>query len=257
MSNPDISIEGLVVRAGGRVILNLPHSTVAPGEVLGVVGPNGAGKTTLLRVCLGLRPPVAGRVTVLGQPVFAPPANRDTHRPARLSGGALTRLRQQIGYVPQELPGHSQMPLTVREVVAIGRTGIAGLLHPLRAGDWEIIDDWIERLGLGRLRDAPFSQLSGGEQRKTVLARAMVQKPRLLLLDEPTAHLDPLWRRQIVATLDQLYDQTRTSVILVSHDWELLPTCCRRVVLLANGQILAEGAPQQILNPERLAALSP
>jgi len=257
MSRTDISIEGLVVRAGSRVILSLNRLAVAPGEVLGVVGPNGAGKTTLLRVCVGLRAPVAGRVTVLGQPVFAPPANRHGRRPARLNGGALTRLRQQIGYVPQELPGHSQMPLTVREVVAIGRTGIAGLLHPLRARDWDIVDQWIDRLGLNQLRDRPFSELSGGEQRKTVLARAMVQEPRLLLLDEPTAYLDPLWRRQIVATLDQLYDQTGMSVVLVSHDWELLPTCCRRVVLLADGRVQAEGAPHEILNRERLAALSP
>ncbi len=243
MNAPDIVVDQLRVVAGGRTILAVEHLSVERGEVVAVLGPNGAGKTTLLKTCLGLRRPTSGRVSVLGQDV------------AEIGTGALTRLRRRVGYIPQELAAHSQMPLTLREVVAIGRTGLAGLLRPLRAADWRIIDDWIARLGLGRLSDELYANLSGGEQRKALLARAMVQEPRILMLDEPTAHLDLGWREQIVHTLERLYEQTHPTVILVCHELEVLPTCCRRLVLLQDGRVLDQGTPDRVLTSARIAAL--
>lgn len=243
MTSPDVLIEQLRVAAGNRTILAVDHLSLAPGEVLAVVGPNGAGKSTLLKTCLGLRRATSGRVTMLARPV------------TRLGPAALTRLRRRIGYVPQELAAHSQMPLTVREVAAIGRTGLAGLLRPLRRTDWRIVDEWLTRLGLARLRDEPYAHLSGGEQRKTLLARAMVQEPRILMLDEPTAHLDLGWREQIVSTLEHLYAQTQTTMVLVCHELEVLPACCRRLVLLQDGQVLDHGTPEEVLTTERVAML--
>lgn len=257
MITADLVVEQLRVVAGGRTILDVDKITVSPGEIVAVLGPNGSGKTTLLNTCLGFRKPTSGQVQVLGRPV------------ERLGSLALTRLRRDIGYVPQVQPVPEHMPLTLREVVAIGRTGRAGLLRPLRRDDWHVVDEWIERLGLGPLRDEPYGVLSGGEQRKALIARAMVQQPRLLVLDEPTAHLDLGWREQIVAILEQLgarngYEKgrrqneergggvTRTTMVLVCHELEVLPACCRRVVLLEHGRVVADGEPESVLTDARI-----
>ncbi len=243
MSEAAIEVAALEVRAGGRAILSLESWAVPPGQVFAVLGPNGAGKSTLLKACLGFVRPSAGRVRVLGQ------------APTRLRAGALARLRRRIGYVPQMLAARSEMPLTVREVVAVGRTGLAGLLRPLRRQDWRFADKWIERLGLKSLADQAYGDISGGEQRKTLIARAMVQGPELLILDEPTANLDLGWREQIVALIDDLYRQTGTTVVLVCHELEVLPPACRQLLLLKDGRALAGGEPEAVLTASRVASL--
>ncbi len=243
MSEPAISIRNLRVAAGGRTILSAASLDVASGKVFAVLGPNGAGKSTLLKIRLGFQRPQAGEVHVLGEPVH------------RLGSMRLNRLRRRIGYVPQVLAGGSQAPLTVREVVAIGRTGIAGLLRPLRRKDWRIIDEWIERLGLERLGGRRYGDISGGEQRKTLLARAMVQQPELLLLDEPTANLDLAWRERIVAILQELYEQTAMSIVLICHELEVIPAACQHLVLLIDGRVAATGPPEEILTSQRVRSL--
>lgn len=243
MTEPAIQIEGLHVSAGGRTILSVAHLTVAAGEVVTVLGPNGAGKSTLLKCCLGFQRGVTGDVQLLGQCV------------RRLSAGGLSRLRRRVGYVPQILAIHSEMPLTLREVVAIGRSGLVGLMHPLGLDDWRVVDEWIERLGLAGLAGAAYSDLSGGEQRKALIARAMVQQPELLMLDEPTVNLDLFWREQIVAVLEELCRQMRLTVMLVCHELEVIAPCCRRIVLLEAGRIAADGEPVDVLTDERIASL--
>ena len=243
MSQPAIAIEDLSVTAGRRIILTVESLVLAPGEFIAVMGPNGAGKSTLLRTCLGLQSSVVGQVSLFAQPLD------------RMNGTALAELRRRIGYVPQLLPGRSELPLTVREVVAIGRTARAGLFHPLSGHDWHIVDKWLERLGLTPLASRAFSQISGGEQRKTIIARAMAQEPELLLLDEPTANLDLGWRERIVETVQTLYTQTRISVVLVCHELEVLPPSCRRVVLLDAGRVAATGSPEAVFTTERVTRL--
>jgi len=243
MIAPAVEIANLSVVARGLTVLAIEHLKVAEGEFVAVMGPNGAGKSTLLRVCMGMQRRVRGNVAVLNESLD------------RMNALDLTRLRRSVGYVPQLLPSRSELPLTVREVVSIGRTGIAGLFRPLGRRDWHLIDEWLDRLGLSRLSERPFHEISGGEQRKTVIARAMVQEPRLLLLDEPTANLDLGWRERIVETLDAIYQRTRLSVILVCHELEALPPCCKRVVLLDRGNVLAEGAPEKVLDEELVCRL--
>ncbi len=238
-----VSLDGLSVVASRRTILSIDSLRVDRGEFVGLLGPNGAGKSTLLRCLLGMQPHAHGGVQVLGQPV------------ERMGSGALAHLRRRMGYVPQILPAHSEMPLTVREVVAIGRTGIAGLLRPLRADDWRIVDDWLGRLGLTTLAHRGFGEISGGEQRKTLLARAMVQNPELLLLDEPTANLDLGWRERIVELIETLYRETHITVILVCHELEVLPRCNSRVVVLEAGRITADGSPAETLTAGRIQQL--
>jgi iron complex transport system ATP-binding protein len=227
---------------GKKAILHLPAFHLAAGEVLAVLGRNGTGKTTLLKACLGLHPPIAGQMRLLGQTV------------SELRPWQRLRLRRRIGYVPQATAGTSEVPLTVREVVAMGRTALAGLFQPLRRNDWQLVDMWLDRLALTHLASRPFRQTSGGEQRKTLLARAMVQQPDILLLDEPTAWLDLGWREQIVQWLEVLYQQTHVAIVLVCHELEVLPPSCRRVVLLDKGTLAACGSPEDVLTDERVCA---
>ncbi len=238
-----IRIEGLRVNLGGRRVLDVDRLCVAAGEVLAVLGPNGAGKSTLLRVCAGYQRPSAGQVSVLGE------------RLDRLGGFGITRLRCRIGYVPQMLAVAGELPVTVREVVAIGRGGIRGLLRPLDRQDWSIVDDWIERMGLSRVAHQAYAQTSGGEQRKALLARAMVQRPELLLLDEPSAHLDVGAREQMVQTIDRLHHILNLGIVLVCHEVEVLPPACRRVLILNRGSIEAVGTPEEALTAPRVRSL--
>ncbi|MBN1590561.1 MAG: ATP-binding cassette domain-containing protein, partial [Pirellulales bacterium] len=227
----------------GRRTLAIDELRIGRGEVFAILGPNGAGKSTLLKSCLGFVRPRRGVLNVLGQPVTA------------LGGTSLCRLRRRVGYLPQTLTARSEMPLSVREVVATGRTGIAGLFRRFGRDDWRIVDDWLDRLGLGPLRHNSYGELSGGEQRKTLIATAMVQEPEMLLLDEPTANLDLYWREQIVDCLDQLYADQRLTILLVCHELEVIPRCCRRLLVLDHGCPVACGSPGDVLTDARIAGL--
>lgn len=240
MTSPALEFDGLRVVRGSRTLLDVPGLAVATGEMLTVLGPNGAGKSTLLKCCVGLVRPSAGEIRVLGQ------------RLDRCGAIALARLRRRVAYLAQLLAPGGEMPLTVREVVAIGRTGIAQWFRPLGRDDWRMVDDWIERLGLRRLANQPYSVLSGGEQRKTLLAMAMTQQPEILLLDEPAANLDLYWREQIVATLETLHGETPLTILLVCHELEMIPPSCRRVLLLDGGQVVACGTVDEALTPQRV-----
>ncbi|MHB1308067.1 MAG: metal ABC transporter ATP-binding protein [Limisphaerales bacterium] len=243
MSPVALDIRDLAVHAGRKALLEGVHWRVEAGQAVALMGPNGAGKSTLLRACLGLVTPSRGEVRVLGEDVRS------------LRGATLARLRSRIGYVPQLLPVRGEMPLTVREVVAIGRTARAGLFHPFAREDWRTVDEWIERLGLTAMAGRSFSQISGGEQRKAIIARAMAQEPELLLLDEPTANLDLGWRERLVETVETLYAETRISVVLVCHELEVLPPSCREVLLLEVGRVAETGSPEAVFTAGRIRQL--
>jgi len=238
MSSPALEVIGLTVRAGGRCLVNVERFSADSGTITAVMGPNGSGKTTLLRACLGLVRPSQGRITVLGEDILA------------LRGTALAAIRRRIGYVPQLLPARGELPITVREVVAIGRTARAGLCQRLSRHDWATVDRWLAELGLDALADRTFGEISGGEQRKTLIARAMAQEPEMLLLDEPTANLDLGWRERMVEALQALFARTRLTVVLVCHELEVLPPACRRVILLEGGQLSATGSPEEVFTTE-------
>ena len=243
MNPAAIEFRGVTIRARGRCLLDIPRLQILRGRIVALLGPNGAGKTTFSRACLGLVTPASGTVNVLGQEVTA------------LRGGALAELRRRIGYVPQLPPQRSELPLTVREVAAIGCTARAGLFHPLQAAHWRCVDDWLERLGLAEFADRAFSEISGGEQRKTMLARAMAQEPELLILDEPTAHLDLGWRERVVETIERLHAESGLGVLLICHELEVLPPSCREVVVLEVGRVVAQGTPEAVFTPACVSRL--
>jgi iron complex transport system ATP-binding protein len=240
MTEGSLVLSEVQVRCPGRTILQIDRLEIPRGDFIGVIGTNGAGKTTLLKVCAGLIRPDAGSVMLDGSDL------------TRLGGWRKCVLRKHIGYIPQSAEYNADLPFTVREVVSMGRTSVRPLLARLNAQDRAIADRWIEALGLAARRDQTFRSLSGGEQQKVLIARAMAQDPRILMLDEPCASLDFRWRHQISEIVERLHRETGVTVLMVSHDTSVLPPTCRRVVLLADGCLLGDGDPDAILTPEML-----
>jgi iron complex transport system ATP-binding protein len=237
-----ITLSGVRVRRGGRTVLQIDGLEIPAGDFVGIVGPNGAGKTTFLKLCAGLVKPHGGVVRLDGLDLTC------------LGGWRKCRLRQRIGYIPQVAEYNAELPFTLREVVAMGRTSVRPLLTSLSAEDYRIVDQWIEAVGLHDRRDQTFRSLSGGEQQKALIARAMAQTPRILMLDEACANLDFDWKHQISEMVQSLYRQTQITVLMVSHETSVLPRACRRLVLFSGGRVLADGETEEVLSPERLRA---
>ena len=234
---PAIELSEVQVRVGGHSILHAEEFIVPNGKIVAVIGPNGAGKSTLLRVCAGVQPLNRGIVRIAGQSPRHPQS------------------RRRLAYVPQALAVAGELPITVREVVTIGRTGLRGLFHRLRTEDHLKVENWIGRLGLSDVADYPYAETSGGQQRKTLLARAMVQEPAILLLDEPTVNLDAGAREIVVQALEQLHEGLHLTILLACHDLETIPASCDRVIILNDGRIVADGLPTLELTRRRVSAL--
>jgi len=239
-AGPAIKIEGAVVAYREGVALNGVSFEAGEGEFIGIIGPNGAGKTTLLKVINGLVRPHRGRVRVLGM------------EPGRHNGGLI---RKHIGYVAQVRNIDPRLPISVRETVTVGAFGKLGLFR--RPGEIERrrVAAVLEMVGLTRLADRPLGHLSGGEQQKVAIARALVQEPRILLLDEPTMSLDREARRDIVELTRMAHESRRLTTVFVTHDFETLPTACRRIVMMKGGRIWREGTREAVLDDSTLSEL--
>jgi iron complex transport system ATP-binding protein len=242
MTEGSLTLSNVRVRCAGRTILQIDGLSIPAGEFVGILGANGAGKTTLLRVCAGLIQPNGGSVSL------------DDNDLTRLGRWGRCAFRKRIGYVPQSAEYNAELPFTVREVVVMGRTSVRPLLAALRKDDYAIVDHWTEMLGLADRRNQTFRSLSGGEQQKVLLARAMAQNPQILMLDEPCANLDFHWKYQIMEIVERLYRRSRMTVLMVSHDVSVLPPSCRRIILLADGCIRGDGGIEEVLSPDMLRA---
>jgi ABC-type cobalamin/Fe3+-siderophores transport system ATPase subunit len=229
MDNGYIELSNVTVRRSGRTILDVKKLNIDAGQFVNLIGTNGAGKTTLLCVCCGLIKSNTGIVKFNGIDLTS------------LGGWQKVSLRKHVGYVPQSAEYNAELPFTVREVVAMGRTSAKPLFLPLGREDYEIVDYWLGALGLADRRNQTFRSLSGGEQQKTLIARAMTQQPAILMLDEPGANLDFNWKHKIAAIVEDLHRQMSITVLMVSHDADLLPVDEGRTVLLHGGKILADG----------------
>ena len=238
-----ISLYDVTVRRSGRCILDIPRLTIEPGQFINLIGPNGAGKTTLLNVCCGLIRPCSGTVMFDGVALSS------------LSGWGRTRLRKRIGYVPQRAEYNAELPFTVREVAVMGRAARKPLGVPLNRQDYAAADRWLDLLGLGDRGRQTFSSLSGGQQQKTLIARAMAQEPRLLILDEPVASCDMSWTFQIIDIVTELARRGGLTVILVSHEIQSLPLTADRTVLLDGGRIVADGRTRDVLTSAALTTV--
>jgi iron complex transport system ATP-binding protein len=211
--------------------------TVAAGELIALIGPNGSGKTTLLKIMLGLLPPSSGEVTLLSQPLA-------TYQ-------AKARART-IAYVSQQ-PALS-FPLTVRELVALGRYphGTRGLVT---TADSLAIDSALDRTAAKDLSNRQFNSLSGGEKQKVLIARALAQSARVLLLDEPTLHLDLNFQLQILSALKRLCVEEGIAVITVLHDVNLAWLFADKALLLNGGMLRGFGPVADVIDENSIKDL--
>ncbi|MCU0722224.1 MAG: ABC transporter ATP-binding protein [Planctomycetes bacterium] len=203
------------------------------GEVVGLFGPNGCGKTTLLRCLNGSLAPAGGAVALEGRPL-----------------ASMTRreIAQRVAVVPQETP--ADIGLTVLEVALLGRSPRLGFLERESAEDLRIALEALENTGVRGAASRPFDELSGGERQRVVLARALAQEPRLLLLDEPTLHLDVGHQVSFLGLVRRLASERGLCAVMACHDLFLAPLSLDRAVLMAGGRVVAEGPPRYVLAPE-------
>lgn len=233
-----VEVDGVTCAFGAEPVLDGVTLRVAPGEVVAVVGPNGAGKTSLIKVLSGLLLPRRGCARLDGREVASlPPAER----------------ARALGVVPSE--GRRDLAFTVEEAVALGRLPHLHPLAGLTAADREAVRRALAAAGLSRLAGRPLHSLSGGEAQRVWLARALAQEPRVLLLDEPTAHLDLGHQAAFLALLGELARSRPLAAVAVLHDLNQAALWSDRVVLLARGRVVAAGAPEDVLTPERIAAV--
>lgn len=209
--------------------------TIQAGQMVALLGPNGAGKSTLLRVLTGLQPLTGGEVELFGRDLRQ---LRATER-ARL-----------VAVVPQEVT--TPMAFTVAELVALGRSVPRGRWAALAAADRQAIEQALAYTDTLELRDRYYSELSGGEKQRAIIAMALAQEPQLLLLDEPTSHLDINHRLEVLQLLERLNRERGLTVMMTSHDLNLAAEFFPHLALLNHGRITAVGAPAEVLREDVL-----
>lgn len=206
--------------------------SIPPGLLVGIVGPNGAGKSTLIKAALALVKPISGRVNFFGSP--------------------LKRVRQRVAYVPQRESVDWDFPVTVRDLVVMGRYGRLGLFHRPRAADWAGANHYLELVGMADYGDRQISQLSGGQQQRVFLARALLQEADIYFMDEPFTGVDLATETVIVQLLQQLRAKGKT-VFVVHHDLNTVESYFDWVILM-NMRLIAYGPIQDVFTPYYLNA---
>lgn len=207
------------------VTLSIPQ-----GQLVGIVGPNGAGKSTFIKSILGLVRPIAGTISFLNQPLKA--------------------MRQEIAYIPQKEAVDWEFPITVRDLVLMGRYGKLGLFKRPREADYQAVDHYLEVVGLTPFKDRQINQLSGGQQQRAFLARALIQDAKIYFLDEPFTGIDAGTELVMIQLLKKLAAEGKT-VFVVHHDLSNVSSLFSWVLLL-NLRLVASGPTAQVFNAENL-----
>jgi len=233
-----LEIEGISFSYGAEPILDQVSFTVPTGQLLGIIGPNGSGKSTLLRNISRTLKPHLGRVLL---------ENRDI-----TSMGSL-EIARQMAVVPQE--NSYDFPFTVEEIVMMGRTPHLGRFQQEGPRDRKIVEEALTITNCAHLAHKAVTELSGGERQRVTIARALAQEPKILLLDEPTAHLDINHQTEILNIVRRLNRDLGLTVIMVLHDLNLASEYCDQLLLLKGGRIFKMGPPQEVITRESIAAV--
>jgi iron complex transport system ATP-binding protein len=231
-----LKIESLSVDYGSRRVLHEITLSVQSGEILALIGPNGAGKSTLIRAVSGVIPTRSGRVHTNGDDF-----------------GTLTPIQRAryLAVVPQAI---SLPPaFTVWETVLMGRTPHLGFLGQTSRADEDLARRALERVHADELSERRVGELSGGERQRILLARALCQSTPILLLDEPTAHLDLQYQVSLLDLVRKLVHEDKLAVLIALHDLNLAARYADRVALMVAGEIKALGTPREVLTPELIS----
>lgn len=232
---PIVATRGVDFSYYNGLVLQDVSLALSPGSMTSLIGPNGSGKTTLLKILCGLLKPKRGQVLLEGQDI------------GRLSRRQIAR---KVALVPQELS--VPFDFSVREMVMLGRTPYVRHLRGITAQDHQVVEGTLALTNTAPLAQRPFNELSGGEQQRVIIAMALAQEPRVLLLDEPVVHLDVNHQVEILELIRRLNRQTGLTVLATMHDLNLASLYFDRLVLLNKGRIIASGSPGDVLREDMI-----
>ena len=233
--NMAVNVINLSYSYGTRPVLNNLTFSVPKGDFFIIIGPNGSGKTTLMKVISGILKPQKGRLEILNRSI---------------GHYNLKALARTIAFVPQMVT--VDFPFTVIEMVLMGRSPYLGMLGLEHEKDMEIAKQAIAFTGVEHLTHRKLDQLSGGEQQRVFIARAICQEPDVILLDEPTASLDLAHQVRVMDLMEKLKAEKGVTVVMVSHDVNLAAMYGDQLLLLSNGQIVCQGLPDEVLTFQTL-----
>lgn len=234
-----LNLCGVTVRKQTSLLLSGIDLRVSQNEFVGVIGPNGAGKTTLLNVIAGFEK-FSGKLFLFGE--------AQTRKRSR-------RMRLRVGYVPQHLQIDPGFPILAAEAVMTGAVGRVGLFRQTGKQEREEALRLMDMMRVAHLADRPLGQLSGGEKQKVSLARAILQKPDILLLDEPTANLDIAVQKEVLNLIDEISEREALTIFFVTHDFNMLPSRMARAVMLKGGAKVFDGCIREALTADMLSRL--
>ena len=235
--NMTITAKNLSHSFGENIVLRNVSFHVPKRDFFIIIGPNGSGKTTLMKIISGILKPQNGELKILNRSID------QYHRKA---------LARTIAFVPQMT--FADFPFTVTEIVLMGRSPYLGMLGLEGENDLEIANQAIAFTGLENLAHRKLDQLSGGEQQRVFIARAICQEPDIILLDEPTASLDLAYQVRIMDLMEKLKTEKGITVVMVSHDVNLAAMYADHLLLLHNGQVMCQGLPDEVITYQTLEA---
>jgi ABC-type Mn2+/Zn2+ transport system ATPase subunit len=239
MNMPLLELDRVSVKKTNCTLLDTISLRISRNEFAAIIGPNGAGKTTLLNVIAGFER-FDGELRLFG--------HAETWNRSRLT-------RMHIGYVPQSFEIDAAFPISAIEAVMTGVCGRIGLFRSPGKSDRKRAMELMEMMRVAHLASRPLGHLSGGERQKISLARAIIQQPEILLLDEPTSNLDIAVQMEVLRLIEDIYEQESMAVLFVTHDFNLLPKCMRRAICMNHGTVVFDGEIERALTSLMLSRL--